>query len=259
MTTAITQYEPHDIQTGYDLAKILFDSGCVPKSLKSPAAVFMVMQAGRELGLPTVQSLRSIGFENGKLSTSASLMSALVRQSPKCEYFECLETTGTSCTYETKRTGARKPQKLTWTLEMAKDAQLLTKDVWKKYPHAMLRARCAAALANMEYPEVVMGMYDADEIPPAPQEIPSVKWVQPEAEPVDDSFLAPPALTSGPLITSLSDVWDRLLRQYETSLANCATLAALDDLGVEAAAEGFQGDVRAKVLEMFAARRKEFA
>ncbi len=257
MTNAITQYEPSDISSGYDLAKILFDSGCVPKSLKSPAAVFMVMQAGRELGLPTVQSLRSIGFENGKLSTSSDLMGALCLQSSKCELFECVVSTGTSCTYVAKRVGKDK-RSLTWTLEMAKEAGLLSKDPWKKYPDAMLRARAQAAIARMVFPDIVMGMYDADEIAPAPQSIPSVKWSQSDAEPVDDSFLAmapaptPPALDGG-------SVWDRLLRQYETSLANCATLAALDDLGAEAAAEGFQGDVRAKVLEMFAVRRKEMA
>jgi hypothetical protein len=35
---------------------------------------------------------------------------------------------------------------------------------WQTYPEAMLRARCAAALARIVYPDLVAGVYDPDEL-----------------------------------------------------------------------------------------------
>jgi len=42
----------------------------------------------------------------------------------------------------------------------AKRAGLARRELWRKFPMAMLRARCASNLARMVYPDVVMGLVE---------------------------------------------------------------------------------------------------
>jgi hypothetical protein len=48
-----------------------------------------------------------------------------------------------------------------FTIEEAQAAGLAGKDNWKKYPAAMLRARCVSALSRAVYPEAVLGIYES--------------------------------------------------------------------------------------------------
>jgi hypothetical protein len=134
---------------------------------------------GREIGLTAMQSLTSIYIVEGKTSMSADLMAAKVLESGLAEYFEFSESKPETCTYITKRKG-RTERSITWTIEQAQKAGVAGKDVWKKYPAAMLRHRAAADLARAVYPEVVLGLYDPDEIEPAefPPPPPSAEGVR---------------------------------------------------------------------------------
>jgi len=55
---------------------------------------------------------------------------------------------------------------MSFTIEQAQRAGVTGKDNWKKYPEAMLRARCISALARAVYPDVVLGIYETDELEP---------------------------------------------------------------------------------------------
>jgi hypothetical protein len=91
-------------------------------------------------------------------------------------------------TYETKRRGAPKPQQLTWTLADAQRAGLGGGDNWKKYPRAMLSARCKAELARDVYPDVLAGVYEtseADEIAGTAQVLRAVPPQTPPGDVVD--------------------------------------------------------------------------
>ena len=44
----------------------------------------------------------------------------------------------------------------------AQAAGVATKDNWRKFPAAMLRARAASALVRAVYPDVLLGVYDSD-------------------------------------------------------------------------------------------------
>ena len=161
---AITAFEPTNIRDAYDFAKMLVASRMLPRHLTTPEAVVAVVATGREIGLTTMQSVRNIYFVDGKVTLSADLIVSLVKRHPACEYFRVSEATNESVTCETKRKGDPEPTTMTWTLKDAERAGLLNKDNWKKYPKAMLRARCSSDLARAVYPDAAMGVYDPDEL-----------------------------------------------------------------------------------------------
>ena len=140
-------------------------SALAPDALRNrPQDALMVLMAGRELGFAPMQSLRLITVIKGKITLAADATVALVRKSGECVEWRCTETTATKATYVTKRKGDTEPTTLTWTIEQAQRAGLVSGTGWRSYPEAMLRARCAAALARIVYPDIVAGIYDPDEL-----------------------------------------------------------------------------------------------
>ena len=164
MSNAIVTFEPKSLDEAERLAVTLSKSLMLPEALRNkPGDVLFVMMAGRELGLAPMQALRGLNIINGKPVMTADMTVGLVLSHPElCEYFEVTETTATKATAVTKRKG-REPQSLTFTIEDAQRAGLTGKDVWKKYPGAMLRARVTQMLARMVYPDVVAGIYEQGE------------------------------------------------------------------------------------------------
>lgn len=53
---------------------------------------------------------------------------------------------------------------VTWTIEQAKKLGYLSKDNWKNFPRAMLRARCISEGIRTVYPGVVVGVYTPEEV-----------------------------------------------------------------------------------------------
>jgi hypothetical protein len=161
-----------DVDKLFDVAKRVHASGLCPPDVRTPEACFAVMLAGAELGFQPMQSLRSLAIVKGKISLSADAQIALCVRSPVCKHFRLIESTDQRATYETHRDGYPEVTRLTWTFAQATRAGLTSSGTWKAHPEAMLRARCAAALARAVYPDVVAGIYDPDETreiqPPAP-------------------------------------------------------------------------------------------
>jgi hypothetical protein len=145
------------------LSKELSASSLLPLALrKKPEDVLAVVLTGQELGLAPMTALRAIHIIEGKPSMSADLMVALVKKSPACEYLTLAESTGKVATYKTKRKGEPGETVMSFTIEQARAAGALSKANWQKYPDAMLRARAAAAICRAVYPDVCLGIYDAD-------------------------------------------------------------------------------------------------
>lgn len=161
LTSASLAFEPRTTSDALALAATLCASGLMPKGASRPEAAFFVIATGRELGLTALQSLRSIHVVDGKPTMSADLMIALCKRSPQCERFALAESTSERATYATTRHGEGETR-MTFTREDAERAGLAAKDVWRKYPAAMLRARCASALARAVYPDVLLSVYDSD-------------------------------------------------------------------------------------------------
>lgn len=161
---------PRSATEAKDVASMLAPADLLPAALrKKPADVLAVVLTGAELGLGPMQSIRGIHLIEGKPSLSADLIAALVmRRGDVCEYLRVVETSAKRCVYETKRRGHPTPTSLTWTIDQAAAAGLAGRGNWAKYPDAMLRARCATAICRAVYPDLVGGLYDADELDVTP-------------------------------------------------------------------------------------------
>ncbi len=172
-----TPFAPQGLEQAEKLAQTLAKSNLIPDSLRGkPADVFVTLVTGHELGLSPMQALRGMHVINGKAVMSADLMVALVlKHRDVCEFFRLEKSSDQEATYVTKRAGSE-PVRLTWTMAQAAGAGLSGKGTWKAHPAAMLRARCASALARAVYPDLVLGVYDPDE---AAEFTPAVRPVAP--------------------------------------------------------------------------------
>lgn len=184
-------FEPANFQEAASLAVSLCRSGLMPSGLDTPEKVTVAIMMGRELGMTVMQSVRLIHVIEGKPCLSAQGIVGLVKASGACKYFRCVETTDQIATYETLRVGAPEPVRMSYTHEQAKNAGLMNPtrsgkpSNHVKFPAAMLRARCETALARSEYPDVVGGLYDPDELTERvePRDVTPVREARPPVAP----------------------------------------------------------------------------
>ena len=164
--TDAAAFEPGSIEEALKVSGLLVASRLLPRGIATPEAAFALIVTGRELGLSAMQALRSIHIVEGKPTLSADLMVALVKRSEACLFFRLVESSAERAIYEAHRRGEPSPTRLAFTIEEARAAGVATKENWRRYPAAMLRARCAAALARAVFPDLVLGVYDPDELAP---------------------------------------------------------------------------------------------
>ena len=158
--------EPKNFTEVKDWADIAAESKMY--GVLSRADAFMRIMTGRELGLTAATSLRCLfvmDTKNGKrIGMDASIKHALCLRSPLCEYFYRKSSDATQATYVCKRVD-HPEQELTFTIEDAKRAKLLDKEgPWHTYPQRMCEARCKAALALIEFSDILAGIDDIDEL-----------------------------------------------------------------------------------------------
>ncbi|MBD3354346.1 MAG: hypothetical protein GF364_22885 [Candidatus Lokiarchaeota archaeon] len=156
-------FEPQDLGQAYYLSKALANSQLLPPGIQTSADIFMVLLMANDLGLSPMAALRGIQFIEGSATMRADLMEAIIINHEACDYFRLVESTPEQAVYETKRAGSE-PVTWTYTIEDAKQAGLVGRKNWGRYPKNMLRARCKSELARLVYPDVLMGFYTADEI-----------------------------------------------------------------------------------------------
>lgn len=154
------------------LAGIAIASRLTKLSRVEEAAV--ILMTGHELGLRPMQSLRGIYVVDGKPTLSADMMVAVVRRSGLCESWRVVESTAERCTITTRRKGESVDATRTWTRADADRAGVTGKDPWRKYPATMLRHRCAADLARQEFSDVLLGLYDPDELDASPAQVDAI-------------------------------------------------------------------------------------
>lgn len=150
------------------MARIAVASGFT--ACRKPEEAAVILLTGQELGLSPMQSLRGIYVVSGRPVLAADTMVAVVRRSGLCESWRTVESTAERCEIWTLRKGDEVVSKRVWTMADAKRAGITGKQTWAQYPAAMLRHRCAADLAREVYPDVILGMYDPEELEPAPRE-----------------------------------------------------------------------------------------
>lgn len=171
MSNELSIIRPGTLAEAKDLAQTLSAARTIPQALqKSPADVLAIVMAGAELGLAPMQSLRALVLIQGKPTLSADAMGALVKsRRDVCAYLVLKHSDGTRAAYETQRVGDPSPTSMGFTIEEAKAAGLAGGDNWRKYPAAMLRARALSAICRAVYPDLLLGVYDPDELAATPE------------------------------------------------------------------------------------------
>lgn len=166
--TGITIISPKTLTEASDMAKTLAQAALLPEGLRAkPADVLLTIMTGAELGLGPTQSLRAIHIIKGKATLSAEAQVALVKgRRDVCQFFLLEESTPLKATYSTQRVGDPKPTTLSFTMDEAKAAGVAANDNYRRFPAAMLRARAASALCKAVYSDLLLGVYDPDELAP---------------------------------------------------------------------------------------------
>jgi RecT family len=190
---------PRTVGEAVLMARLFARSVIISEALRGkPADVFATIMAGLEVGLAPMAALRGIHIIKGRPALSADAMVALALSRGAAEYFRCIESTDAVATYETKRHG-QPLRRMSFSIQEAERAKLLGKSDsnWANYPAAMLRARAKSALARDVYPDVLAGIYTADELMGgAHDEVIDVEVTPPSAS--EDSAPAESAPAAGP-------------------------------------------------------------
>lgn len=170
--------EPNSLGAALKLARGLYESRLYQR-FGNPEAIWAVIIRGRELGLGALTALDTFHVIEGKPAMHAHLIIARAAKHPDCEYFQCIESTETTCTYETKNRRNPKPTRHTYTLKQAQQAGLApevirasragsdgkdSRSQWEKRPTEQLRKTCGVQLARIEYPEAAMGLFCPEEL-----------------------------------------------------------------------------------------------
>lgn len=223
----------------------------------SPQQAIMIMMAGRDLGLSYTQSLRAFHVIEGKCALSADGMVAVcLSHRDVCEYFRVIETSDTQATVETKRVGEEN-RRLTFTIAEAERAGLVKdKSGWKKWPSRMCLARAKSFLAREVYPDLLMGLYDPDEVressdwpPQRPRHV-DVTTTTVKVGDVLDASATPPASTQKPDPDSIT-------KGYVAAIASCSTLEELDELAKGIKTSGLPRELLLLLSTKSTARRKD--
>lgn len=154
--------------------KAFIASGFLPEHItqgvssdKALARAVTIVIKGRELGIPPMQAFSSISVIKGKPCLSAELMLALIYQRVKTAEVSCAtpkEKQHLECTMKMRRHKDLPWEEFQFTIEDAKNAGLLSNDVWRKYPKSMLRARAISSGARVVFPDCIMGCYTPEEL-----------------------------------------------------------------------------------------------
>lgn len=161
------QLEPRTMQQAVQLSQMMLASRLF-SAYGSAEGVLATVLAGREMGFQSMASLRAFHIIEGKPTLSAGAIHALVLRSGKAEYFRCTERTAERATFSTKRVGDDFPMALTFTIEEAKqawskEASKFATSGWGRNPADMCVARALTKLARLVYPDVLNGLYAAEE------------------------------------------------------------------------------------------------
>ena len=157
------ELEPRSIADAKRLSAAIVDSHLF-SAYGKPQDAFLVIMAGREFGLGAMASLRSFHIVEGRPCLSAQAMMGLCMRHSTCQFFRVVSASSEEVVVEAQRAGWPEPSRMSFTIKDAQRANLIGKQIWKKYPRAMLTNRCIAEAARFWFPDVVGGLYDPEEI-----------------------------------------------------------------------------------------------
>lgn len=139
------------------LATQIARTAFVPKAMQGqPASVAAAILTGREMGLGPLTSLRGIQIIEGTPSLTSELLGARIFAAG--HRIEWRAVTDEKVTVRIERGDGLSEAEVTWTMHDARRAGLAGKQVWQRYPRAMLRARALSECAQLACPDVALGL-----------------------------------------------------------------------------------------------------
>lgn len=246
MGEELVKHDPSQSLALQKVAQGLFQSNLFPNA-KNAAGAFAIVEYGHELGVPPMMSLKNINIISGQLACNGQLMLTLAMR--KGVTYEVLEETTKGCKITFKRPG-QKDITVEFNESDAREAGLLGKDNWKKYPKDMYFWRTVAKGVRRIAPDAVFGLYTADEI--SSGEVIDVSQVanQTEEKPEQETLPQTPQEESPKPPTKQKEDFSAILRRECDRLGPDRFYDILRDHGFETAEEIID---RPKQIEIYKA------
>lgn len=161
----------------YALAACIHQSGLAPQPLRSVHSIMVCLQFGHELGMGLLSSLQNIAVINGRPSLWGDAMLALCMRHPDWDrevFHEWFEGDGEVLTAFCRvgRKGRKEPIQRSFSVKDAKAAGLWGRTgPWTQYPRRMLQMRARSWALRDAFPDLLQGIYTAEEAAdiPTPQ------------------------------------------------------------------------------------------
>ncbi len=146
-----------------EIAGDLIKSGFLPTHIKTPQQAAMIIEMGREIGIPPVIALSKIYVIGQKPALEAQLILQLIYASEKAESI-IIKAEDNQCTVTMKRKVPQVEHTETFGIKEATSLFLIGKDNYKKQAKTMYKWRAISACARVVFPDVIGGMYSREEL-----------------------------------------------------------------------------------------------
>lgn len=146
-----------------ELAQIFMKSGLIPNQLNTAEKVLVCMFKSQELGLPPLEGLNGMAVINGKVTLQGNLLLGLINRSNKAKKI-IIEEHDNYCEVTMSRRDYEFEYTFSFSMDEAKKAGLLDKQIWKQYPKTMLKWRAVSGCARVVFSDIIGGLYTPEEI-----------------------------------------------------------------------------------------------
>jgi hypothetical protein len=141
------------------------------KAFDNPETALVLMMVAQAEGCHPIQATQRYDVIQGKPAKKADAMLADFQQRGGKVTWKQLDDTAAEGEFMGPGLGA--PVSIRWTIEMAKNAGLISKQTWQQYPRSMLRSRVVSEGVRSAMPGVVAGLYTPEEVQDFDVQIPS--------------------------------------------------------------------------------------
>lgn len=130
---------------------------------ETPEQALSIMMIAQAEGRPAALAARDYHVIKGRPALKADAMLARFQsEGGVVEWAEYTETVVSGCFSHPK--SCPKPVKIEWTIDMAKRIGLVSRENWRNYPRAMLRARVISEGVRATFPGIAVGIYTVEEV-----------------------------------------------------------------------------------------------
>jgi len=170
-----TGFEFRDIDGMLRAANCYLQSGFAPSHIRKAQQLIVLWAQAAEMGVGPMTAINKMSVIGNKAGPMTELALALVEQrglledTPRVEYSG--EGDDSKCTVTVQRKGRKSSQSWSFSMKDAKTANLIKPgSAWITYPEDMLYARAMGRALHRVFPDVMAGMYTAEELSDFPQE-----------------------------------------------------------------------------------------